>query len=741
MRVLAGFFCLPFIFFAAGPLFGTPPIFKKTREILPVLSYEQAITVGDVNGDGIPDIVAATSQYNPAATQLGIFFGNAKGTYVRGPVIALSSGFEPRGVAIADFNHDGLPDIAVFSGSVVDLFIQQASGSFVAETLSARLENSFVGDIAAADLNHDGLPDLIIPTENGTAVLLNSGVAQFQPPVYVNSIQAHSVALADLNNDGNLDLITVASTSLGGASKLLVQLGEGNGAFYSPSSQPQISGSVEYQIAIADFNLDGNLDVALVTNLAPDPSEVAVLNGNGNGTFNLAYTSPLSLPSFGVAAADINADGKPDLLLVETNSDFYANLLVFENEGLSSFAEPQLYAVQPDAFSLATVTPGPGGHPEVIIVPDAGSFDTVLRSDSNGEFAVLPTYAATDPPYKVLSGDFNGDGNRDLVGFTPSGFVTYLNTGNNKKLFVALPTHPFTSSLSDFVIGDFNGDGRLDIAALEGASAVSAITFLGNGNGTFSNPTSGSSAGPSAYELTAADMNGDGKLDLVTNSLSVALGKGDGTFENAIAGAYSCTSYAAPFIADFNRDGKLDALTSCSVEGDSFEVRLYLGNGDGTFGTSPVYNQLFGTLTGFNFGDFNGDGILDVITINEPYDTRPTLNVMFGVGDGTFSAGPVKSLMPLVVNYPVVADYNGDGVLDVALVDLYDSVVSVLAGNGNGTFQAPQNFGVQIQPAYMLAGPFRSGAKPGDNDLVVGAFNAGASSLTSGFEVLFNTTP
>ncbi len=745
MRAFCGLLFLPLLFGGAALLFGTPPVFVQTREALPILSAYQTFAVSDMNGDGEPDFVAASFQSSPAVSHVSVFFGNAIGTYRQGPVLALAAEFEPRGIAIADFNHDGLADIAVFGVSgLVEMFTQQSSGSFVGENLPFTFVNYYATAIAAADMNNDGLPDLIIPTANGTAVLLNSGAGQFEAPVYVNTVQGSSVTVADLNNDKNLDLITVGGTT---KVKLNVQLGVGNGTFRNPASQPQVTGSVEDKLAVADFNLDGHPDIALVTYLGPGSSEVAVLNGNGDGTFGLGYTSPLSLYSYGVTTADTNGDGMPELLLVETDSVYLANLLVFENEGQGTFAAPQVYLTQPDAANVAVVTPGPAGHPEAIVVPSEGSFATVFRSNASGAFSVLTAFEATNPPYGLSQGDFNGDGREDLVGLDESGIHTYLNTGNNKSLFTALPVHPFTpyASLAALATGDFNGDGRLDVAAVYNSTAdpelAVAQTFSGIGDGTFASPGAASYAGTTAVlGVTAADMNGDGKLDLVTNFLSVELGNGDGTFAPAKITTGVCVESGSPFIADFNHDGKLDAMIDCGSPGRTYQVELYLGNGDGTFQPKPAYSGSFPYLTGFTVGDFNGDGIPDFVTTNAPYGYLPQLIVYFGAGDGTFSKGPVVELPILVVDFPVSGDFNGDGILDLALVDIYDSVVSVFAGKGDGTFDAPQNFGLEIPPAYMLAGAFHAGAKPGKSDLIVGSDDTGPYNAGSGFEVILNAT-
>ncbi len=288
------------------------------------------------------------------------------------------------------------------------------------------------------------------------------------------------------------------------------------------------------------------------------------------------------------------------------------------------------------------------------------------------------------------------------------------------------PQTPLFNPQTEYVagsVGDFNGDGKLDLAVVNFGD-WNIYVLLGNGDGTFQAARSVyfASGGGFPWYVVTADFNGDGKLDLAVsnygdNSFSVLLGNGDGTFQPPRTLPIG-THPALVAVGDFNGDGKPDLAIS-SV-GDN-TVSVLLGNGDGTFlapqvtpvGLNPWY---------FAVGDFNGDGKLDLAVADYgcPLDCTSspsnTVTVLLGNGNGTFLPGPSLT----VGNGPAgvaVGDFNGDGKPDLAVANLNDNTLSILLGNGDGTFQAPQTFaGVGTKPYFVAVGDFNRDGKP---DLVI----------------------
>lgn len=249
-------------------------------------------------------------------------------------------------------------------------------------------------------------------------------------------------------------------------------------------------------------------------------------------------------------------------------------------------------------------------------------------------------------------------------------------------------------------VADLNGDGHLDLVV---ANASGIGVLLGNGNGTFQTATSYSLNGNTANSVAIADLNGDGHPDIAiasrySHSVFVLLGKGDGTFKAPIAyetGGVLGTSVA---IADLNGDGHPDLVVTdvCQYLSDCWRgiVSVLLGKGNGTFMPATSYAAGGYYASSVAIADVNGDGHLDLVVASQCYNTgcSPFLSgpvsVMLGNGDGTFQDAVGYGSGG---EYPVsvaIADVNGDGHPDLAVVNQNDQV-GVLLGNGDGSFSRP----------------------------------------------------
>jgi len=380
--------------------------------------------------------------------------------------------------------------------------------------------------------------------------------------------------------------------------------------------------------------------------------------------------------------------------------------------------------------STATVTvesPGPGGG-----ISNSQYFQVVsalpqLYWTSRDVTGKVPI---TSP---LLAGDFNNDGKLDIVGAV--GEVVYVMLGNGDGTFQSAhgTVGPTGSTITGLNVADVNGDGKLDVVLTGSKSSTTSFVAVmqGNGDGSFQAPIETDFSGvhfPS--RPISADFNGDGVLDLAyatATGIQTLLGNGDGTFHMGPSSPLNQIGLNVPAIGDFNNDGKLDLVVAVYdpfTTGLEF-VGVMLGNGDGSFGT---LNPVSGTAASFASGitasvaDFNNDGKLDIATGIETAGAtiQGFIQISMGNGDGTFQAASSVPNVNSVTAPILLGDFNGDGNLDLATGGF------IYTGQGDGTF--PNSQGSTTALPYVLAGDFNG---DGRLDVINGAVTtSGGTTLT-----------
>ena len=510
------------------------------------------------------------------------------------------------------------------------------------------------------------------------------------------------------------------------------------------------AGGAPFSLVVGDFNGDRVPDVAVANYGSHD---ISMLRGHGDGTFQ----APLTFATGGrwpvsVAVGDFNGDGRPDLAVANSGTD--ARPCCHYDPG-----DVSVLVGNGDGTFQAPLTFGGGEHPSAVAVGDFngdGKLDLAVTSyesclgctfhgpgrvsvfpgNGDGTFQPPRSFDTGSLPIIVAVGDFNGDGVPDLAVANsfpyPANRRVSVFFGNGDGTFQAA----VNSSVAEYqvAVGDFNGDGKLDLAAASPESNTVSV-LLGNGDGTFQPAVDSPGRGT---PIAVGDFNGDGALDLAlatnsqSNTVSVLLGKGDGTFQSPLTFGVGSGPYSAA-VGDFNGDGKLDLAVSNSY---TATVSILLGNGDGTFLDTPNFPAGNTMPTSVAVGDFNGDGKQDVAVANTSSwvcDPRchwgsGAVSVLLGNGDGTFRA-PLTYAAGSYPSAVVVGDLNGDGVPDVAVANYGSHDISVLLGHGDGTFQAAVNLPAGDFPASVAVGDFN---RDGKLDLAVGHYSSSDVSVLLG---------
>ncbi|HTW56622.1 MAG TPA: VCBS repeat-containing protein [Terriglobales bacterium] len=495
----------------------------------------------------------------------------------------------------------------------------------------------------------------------------------------------------------------------------------------------------ETEPVMGDFNGDGNMDVAkIVANTVGQTTtySISVVLGNGDGTFQTAMlTNTPGNADDPIVVGDVNGDGNDDILQIHPEGDDCraarrrnaqpqdcggSSVDVLLSNGDGTFAAPVNYPISDNGLNggvLADLTAN--GKLDILVVDNATPADVIeLLGVGDGTFQAASTVTtlAGAAPNGLFFADFNGDGKLDIA----SGYgqvEVYLATDSGFAAPVSLVT-PDTQYDSCFnTSGDLNGDGMPEIVSVNCDDENSVTIYVNNGDGTFQTGVYYNLTGDLYQEPSEAaigDLNGDGNADIVVGNtyggdLSILLGNGDGTVAaqkvNYGIGGYP---WFTPLLADFNGDGLPDVV----MPDDYFNFVYLQGYGDGSFDATvnyPLPNSFdqYAWTYSVATGDFNGDGIPDVVAGQIDNHGSTGVVVYLGKGDGTFYPG-VSYGDSFDLGYVAVADFNGDGKLDIAATDPASGVVNIFLGNGDGTFS--------------IGLPFSTGGS-GPQNIVTGDFN------------------
>ncbi len=789
----------------------------QTQQTYATGAFPRLIASGDFNRDGIVDL-AVTDENDGTVS---VLLGNGDGTFK--PQVAYAVGTGPQGIAIADFNGDGFADIAVTNGcpviqcqsvGTVSILLGKGDGTFQPQQEYATGGSGPLG-IAVADFNGDGVPDVaannqgsnnvsvLIAGTSTTATLTNVMVlglgmqtvqstyspnTQFYKGGTSNKLQLTGTQLAtttavtvDINPSQYLQQVTFTATvtapNNGSPTGTVNFSSDEQGALCNAVPLTPISGAsvatcvvslniVGSHLITAAYSGDNNylpsqgnltqIVIQAVTSVFPQESppnpifgQLVTLTGTVTGAFGGTPTGTMDFVETnhqinlclgvqvinGIAMCQTSALPLGPVKVFYSYSgdaNFLANgaYLIFQvleagsATTLSIQPPSPIVAGQVETLTAAVtsgsqqVTAG-----TVTFLSGTQSLGTGQIVTSNGvATATLRTRFA--PGSDTLTARFNGTNQFQTSTSTPQSLIV---TGTEPSISTLTATpdgsnYDFNLNVFGFGFAAPTGTASLDEASQQ--IHLGDFTLAGPGTPTFQpQQTSGVGTAPRGG-VAAGDFNGDGCPDLVVgnqsdNTVSVLLGNCDGTFQNQVTYTVDNTPEAIA-VGDFNADGHLDLAVACH---DSNAVDVLLGNGDGTFQAAVPYPT--DSAVAVAVGDFNGDGLPDLASAGI---SSGKAGVLKNIGNGifeqlqTFPAG----LQPTAI---AVGDFNGDGFLDMAVTASGSNQVAVLLGDGTGLFQATQFYSVGGSPQSIATGDFNG---DGCLDLAVANFNDNTVSVLLG---------
>ncbi len=678
---------------AVFPLFDAPLSYE-------VGAAEAGLAAGDLNGDGLSDVVVAAGDGN-----LQVLLGRADR-----PLVAFGTYADLDGTPIlADFDNDGALDLTVAQLSYarsISVLMGNGDGTF-RRHLRWPIDDG-ARRVFVADLDGDGLQDLLLVVSYGERLdsLAGNGDGTFRLlSSFAVSGDLSLVAVGDTNGDGLADLLFVDW----GRDTVLVYLNQGGGSFVlwvSYSFPPSLG-----RAYLADLTADGTPDLTVTFS---SPPSIWVHVGAGDGTFGEAIESSCPFDPGSLLPVRLDGDGAMDWL-----TSRLGRVAHLRGDGAGRFVSLGVWAL-PVRRSVLTVGDfGGDGRPDLAVTDGARLSVWRIRDDGSPELP-LQAMSLADPAALAL-GDLDGDHDIDLVATSESeGWMTVaMNRGDGT--FAPGIRYPVGGSGEVVMLADIEQDGDLDAAVLAPTVGRLAVA-LNLGNGAFFSPYI-FFIGGSPESGALVDFDGDGEPDLAVSDnlrllIAVRRGHGNGAFGDPTE--YPLGLFLTKLTSgDFDGDGRPDLA---AINTRPPMLAILLNEGDGRFAT-PVRYSLEDGPTAVSAADFDGDGRDDLAAM-APYAS--SLTVLLGYGAGGFAAVTRHTLWDLPSAGLVSADIDADGILDLAVPSgLHRSDATILFGSGSGWFGRRVRYAVGPEPQVLAFGDL-----DGDGDSDIASANAGDSSVT-----------
>ena len=665
----------------AGRLrFGSPWLF-------PVEEMPVGLVLEDLDGDGLGDVALAR------AFGVSIYRNGGDGAFRRSRNLALGS--NPVSIAAADLDSNGALDIVTANtidasqvASNISVNLNRGGGDF------APARNFFVssipGHLVCSDLDGDGSRDVAVATRQAAvSVLWNSGTGRLETstdlpaPAFPREMDA-----GDVDGDGDDDIVCALESV---PSRFLLLRNLGGRRLESETPVPPPDGD-PFSAALSDLDGDGDLDLSAMMRLAGEPAgEIALFWNDGRGAFS-AQASLGRGRFVAAAAADLDADGLGDVIAVEDGE----RIEIWSGTGLGEFRHQVQEFRGTELDVLLAVGDLDGAGTRDLALAGQELQVHLLRSDGRGGLEIPVPLRAEVPGTAV---DLDADGDTDLLA-SEAGRVLVLE--NHRELrFEERRSLWVGAKPGGTAASDVDADGDLDALVSSSRRDVFRLglaVLLNDGNGELGSPE------PYGEHLDirrmqTADIDRDGDPDIVADgegspSVFILENDGAGRFEPPLEVPMAVRHEIASTVVDLDADGHLDLVSVPWLPGVPEEPRdLALisrrGDGRGAFGQAARY-ALAGHSSSPVPGDWDGDGVLDLALASAPScaGCPGTVSIFTGLDDGSFYVvtaleGPDGS------SAFAGADMNGDGALDVVGADARGGSIFISANGGSGRFESP----------------------------------------------------
>ncbi len=503
-------------------------------------------------------------------------------------------------------------------------------------------------DSVAGDFNHDRRQDCAVVFEglSGVQLLAGDGEGHFTPgPLVGGTSDPQEMGAGDLNQDSHLDLVVVD----GASNSVVVFLGDGLGSFQLLNSFP-VGGVLPVSLVLEDFDEDGVLDASVACR---DSFDVIVLRGDGSGALSVSNViDAVGSGLVDMASGDFDQDGHIDLAATNDINDKVATL---RGDGKGGFSPFGFFPAGNNPGKIAVGDLNGDGFEDIAVAMEDYRNERVMLffGDGAGSFPLSDSVDSFNDPDKLAVVDLNADGCSEIIAADrlDQVFVFRRSTSGGFEFVQFFQGRSGGRNLS---VADFDRDGKLDV--LSGGNRLSLA--LGDSSGGFRAATRTFNSYGSF--LSAGDVNEDGNVDLASggfvDSVKILFGDGDGGFSDG-SGSYNV---ADCYLVDLDGDGHLDLVGTDRLS-QRYDTRtaMYLGDGKGGFELSFELDFFGAGPSGVDFGDLNEDGFLDTVVTNAD-------GMAIFLGDGT--GGVLEmSLLPMSSGAfsGAVVDLNLDGHLDL----------------------------------------------------------------------------